>query len=762
MILSLFLALAPSARGETPAPSPGGSTVEAPMKGVFLEENSFDILSSADLVLADTALARAEQYASRLQNIDVLQVEERFGVSRDIFDSHVERLELFKTILSSINVSFADRVRLEKEVAKLDQGLRGPSDFSKSLPAPPYTLSFADANKDRLEEMAKKKESWRTQIALGEQALDTLLDARRAAEKEVRLVRDGEHGGAANLWLQNDAVLKRDTLRALRVLERLRLENLKIEYRIFEDREKELAKVQQQIVRHLSFDEKDRDTQIGKYQALMEDLQKEAEGLLRQRQQNERALTSARGQMARVSGDQEARPVLLRIAQREAELELTRQRLEHSALMKQVVGPMQGIWRSRYALLRGEIPAEALQGTLDSATAISREIGKQIDIQQGETLRIQKNLSSLQKEMDNPEITKELRSILEQTYKAVAELAERKREFISFLLENLGVTDNAVAELRAAMGKVSLAKKINVAWQEQFWSIWKTELWVADERPITVGKITSAVLLMLFGIVVSVYISRKVAQRLERHFKILPTSAMAVQRLTFYVLMVANVLWALATVGIPLTAFAFLGGALAIGMGLGAQTLFSQVISGFILTIQKPIRIGDRIQIGDAHGKVVLIGSRYTRIRTFDNLDVLVPNEHFLSHPVTNWPLSSSLVRGKLSVGVSYASPPEIVQDILLRAVEAHESVLKKPAPFVRFADFAENSLMFELFFWVDLNVADPTEVTHDLRFVLMREFAQKGVELAFPQRDVHLDFVHPLEVRRAPKDLDQGGGAGR
>ena len=98
MILSLFLALAPSARGETPAPSPGGSTVEAPMKGVFLEENSFDILSSADLVLADTALARAEQYASRLQNIDVLQVEERFGVSRDIFDSHVERLELFKTI----------------------------------------------------------------------------------------------------------------------------------------------------------------------------------------------------------------------------------------------------------------------------------------------------------------------------------------------------------------------------------------------------------------------------------------------------------------------------------------------------------------------------------------------------------------------------------------------------------------------------------------------------------------------------------------
>lgn len=755
LLLVPFLVLGPSAWGDvTPPPPPAVGPPIPTLAGGALLEASFDVKGSADLYQVDQGMERAERYEAQLRGVDDGQVEALWGLSRDARGHFVERVELFKNTLSSIKVSLADRLRLEKEVAKLDQAPEG----AQALPSPPYNLSFADAQKDRLEEIAKKKESWRTQIALGEQTLEALLDSRRAAEKEVRLLQDGAPG--ASPWPLNDAVLRRDIFRALRVLERLRLDNLKIEYRALESQEKRLTQTQQQIVAHLSFDEKDRDAQIGKYQGFMDSLRKEAENLLKQRQQNERALASAREQMARASGDRESRGAALRVAQREAELELTRQRLEHGALMKQVVGVMQGVWRNRYALLRGEIPAEALSGHLEVAVDLSQEIGKQVEIQQQEAWRLQKKLSSLQKELDNPDVPKDFRGIMEQTYRTVADLAEGKREFVSFLLENLGVAENAEVELRAALGKVSLAKKINVAWQEQFWSVWQMELWVADERPITVGKTVSAVLLTLGGIFANAYLSRRVAHRLERHFNVLPTSAMAVQRLTFYALMVATVLWALATVGIPLTAFAFLGGALAIGFGLGAQTFFSQIISGFLITIQKPIRIGDRIQIGDAQGKVVLIGSRYTRIRTFDNLDVLVPNEHFLSHPVTNWTLSSTLVRGSLSVKVSCTAPPKAVEEILMDSSARHDKILKKPAPFVRFSDFSEGHLAFDLFFWVDLAAVDPTEVAHDLRFALMKDFALRGIVLAQPRREVRLDWAPPPEGRRLPGDAGSEGGA--
>ena len=199
----------------------------------------------------------------------------------------------------------------------------------------------------------------------------------------------------------------------------------------------------------------------------------------------------------------------------------------------------------------------------------------------------------------------------------------------------------------------------------------------------------------------------------------------------------------------PLTAFAFLGGALAIGVGFGTQTIMSNFISGFILLAERPIRVGDLIELDDKRATVEEVGVRCTRIRTPDNVHILVPNSKFLDQSIINWTLSDKRVRVKVIVGVLYGSPVRDVERLLLEAAAKHVDVKKHPEPYVRFSDFGDNALIFALYFWVDMiNITERLRISSDLRFYIDEHFRNAGIVIAFPQRDVHLDTLKPLDVR--------------
>jgi small-conductance mechanosensitive channel len=205
----------------------------------------------------------------------------------------------------------------------------------------------------------------------------------------------------------------------------------------------------------------------------------------------------------------------------------------------------------------------------------------------------------------------------------------------------------------------------------------------------------------------------------------------------------------MAAVRIPWTVFAFVGGALAIGVGFGAQTLINNFISGLILLFERSIRVGDIVEVDEQRGKIARIGIRNSLLQRGDGIEILVPNSRFLEKYVVNWTLSNTLVRYSITVGVAYGSPTRKVAELMAQVAAGHQAVLLHPAPTVLFEEFGDNALQFTLNFWMHLSEnVDGGTVRSELRHGLNAAFEQAGIVLAFPQRDVHLDVTQPLEIK--------------
>lgn len=275
---------------------------------------------------------------------------------------------------------------------------------------------------------------------------------------------------------------------------------------------------------------------------------------------------------------------------------------------------------------------------------------------------------------------------------------------------------------------------------EQIIAVLEMTLFTFNERPITVW----AVLMIPTWIILSLWLSRVViktiSSRLSKAGKD-PNLIHLVERILFVLSLAVIFLTSLSMINIPITAFAFLSGAIAIGFGFGAQNIINNFISGWILIGEKPIRLGDFLEIDGAKGTVEQINTRSTRIRRVDGVHMLIPNSKLLENTVVNWTLRDKLVRGSVSVGVAYGSDVKLVAKLMQEITAKQEQVLPNPAAEVFFQDFGDNALVFESYFWIN-SKADGgiRKVSSLIRFEIDEVFKQHGIEIAFPQRDVHLD----------------------
>jgi small-conductance mechanosensitive channel len=223
-----------------------------------------------------------------------------------------------------------------------------------------------------------------------------------------------------------------------------------------------------------------------------------------------------------------------------------------------------------------------------------------------------------------------------------------------------------------------------------------------DGSAVTIGQIVSVILLVVVGYLGSRLIGYLLGRRLSST-SLRPDIIYILQRIAFFVLIVFVAMTALSLLGIPLTAFAFATGAIAIGVGFGAQNIINNFISGWILMAERPIRIGDFIEIDNTYGAVEIIGNRSTRIRRTDGVHLLVPNSQLLERTVVNWTLIDREVRTTVRVGVAYGSPVVKVAELIMQAVKEQPETKAQPHPSVVFEDFGDSALVFDAYFWCDV-----------------------------------------------------------
>ena len=206
-----------------------------------------------------------------------------------------------------------------------------------------------------------------------------------------------------------------------------------------------------------------------------------------------------------------------------------------------------------------------------------------------------------------------------------------------------------------------------------------------------------------------------------------------------YLMLFIGLLVILQTVGIDLTALSILTGAIGLGIGFGLQNIASNFISGIIILFERPVRIGDRIAVGDVEGDVVRIGARSTTVLTNDNIDIIIPNSKLITENVVNWTHSERKVRFRIPVSVAYATDIRRVEHALLEAAKNVYEVLATPAPAVRFISFGESGLEFELRAWTTTLVQRRGKFTSELNFAIYDKFKEYEIEVPYPQRDIHI-----------------------
>ena len=261
-----------------------------------------------------------------------------------------------------------------------------------------------------------------------------------------------------------------------------------------------------------------------------------------------------------------------------------------------------------------------------------------------------------------------------------------------------------------------------------------------EDQPITIGEIFLIPVLLVIGIYLTKWFVQRMTNRLTTQHTD-PNIIHLLRRIFYIIAITILIITTLDLINVPITAFAFLSGAIAIGFGFGAQNIINNFISGWILMWERPIRIGDFLEVEDAKGVVEEINTRSTRIKRVDGVHMLIPNSKLIENTVINWTLVDRLVRTTVRVGVSYGSPVKKVAELILQAAVEQEEVLSTPTPLVSFEDFGDNALIFDINFWIHSNVEGGLRIIRSkIRFRLAELFEEHNIVVAYPQRDVHLD----------------------
>ena len=411
------------------------------------------------------------------------------------------------------------------------------------------------------------------------------------------------------------------------------------------------------------------------------------------------------------------------------------------------LGRMRTSWQRRYAVLGDRLDLDEAPGWRDAAENELERLTRLRRIHETELAQLRLDLATLLRELTQG--GSDSQSEMRWLKLGLGDL----ETLVGLYQSDLATLDTAIAleerlraELLARLEDRDLGERMR-GFAENLRSFWSFELTTSADRAITPGKMLIALSVFGLGYLFARFLMGLLARRFFPRLGFDAGASDAFASLTFYALLGVAFLFALRAVNIPLTAFAVVGGALALGIGFGSQAIVSNFISGLLLLAERPIRIGDLVEIVGVVGTVESIGLRSTRIRTADNFHIIVPNASFLETNVINWTHQDPRMRLRIRVGVAYGSATREVERLLVEAAAADPRTLDHPAPAAYFEDFGDSALLFEIRFWIRYDDrTDRSAILSDIRFRIDALFEENGIVIAFPQMDVHLAGSNGVE----------------
>jgi len=265
--------------------------------------------------------------------------------------------------------------------------------------------------------------------------------------------------------------------------------------------------------------------------------------------------------------------------------------------------------------------------------------------------------------------------------------------------------------------------------------VWNTELFGS----VTIGSILLLLILFASVIIIERIVQKQLIRRFLSRTKFQPSLQFGLSRIIGYTLIAVGFYVAFQLVGVDLSSLAIIAASVGVGVGFGLQNIINNFVSGIIILAERPISIGDRIEVAGVAGRVTKIQLRSTTVVTNDNITMIVPNADFISNTVTNWSHGDPKVRIRVPVGVAYGSDLKLLQQLLLEAAGEHPKALRDPSPVVLFNEFGDSSLNFELGVWTQEMTAAPIHFTSEMNFIIEQKLRENDIEIPFPQRDLHV-----------------------
>lgn len=273
-------------------------------------------------------------------------------------------------------------------------------------------------------------------------------------------------------------------------------------------------------------------------------------------------------------------------------------------------------------------------------------------------------------------------------------------------------------------------------------------LFQINETPVTVISILIFILFITAFIFLGVMARKALNRKILRHFHIDEGTSYTLSRITQYIIITIGALVSFQFVGIDLSGLAVIFGLLSVGIGFGLQNVTSNFISGLIILFERPISVGDRVTVANIEGDVTEINIRSTKVRTVNNVSIIVPNSEFVSKDVINYSHGDPTYRLDINVGVAYGSNLETVLKAMSEVADENPMVMVEPEPEVHLIEFGDSSWNMQLRAWIG-NVKDYPRIRNELNKAIVRKFREYNVEIPFPQRDLHVRSSVPLPVEQ-------------